>query len=97
MPLQDLVLVLLGPTWTGPWCMLMSMPKGTELRAEPGHSDWPLRDPTGNAPRCAGSQLWTGYSGGRADLPVEAGGRAADCQRAGAGDMGAQEEGLALP
>lgn len=94
---QDLTLVLLGPTWSGPWCMLVSTPKGAELRAGPGHSDWLLRGPTGNVPRCAGSQFWTGYSSRRAGPPVEAEGRAADSQRAGAGEVGTQEKGLALP
>ena len=97
MPFQDLVLVLLGPTQSGPWCILVSMSKGAELRTEPGHSDWLLIGPTGNAPRCAGSRLWTGYSGGRAGLPVETGGRAADCQRTGTGEVGTQEKDLALP
>lgn len=77
--------------------MLVFMPKGAELRAGPRHSDWPLRGPTGNVPRCAGSQLWTGYSGGRAGLPVEAGERVTDYQRGGEGDVGTQEKGLVLP
>lgn len=78
--------------------MLVSRLAEAELRAWLGHSGWQLRGPTGNAPGCAGSQLWTGYSGGRAGLPVEAGGwAAADCQVAGAGEEGPQEKGLALP
>lgn len=43
--------------------------QGSELRAGPGHSDWLQRDPTGNAQGCAGSRLWTDYSGGRAGPP----------------------------
>lgn len=77
--------------------MLVSMPKEVELRTEPGHSGWQLRGPTDNAPGCAGSQLWTGYSDGRAVLPMEARGRAADCQVAGTGEEGVWEKGLTLP
>lgn len=73
------------------------MPKVEELRAGSGHSDWQLRGPIGNAPGCAYSPLWTGYSGGRAGRPVEAGRQAADSQRARAGEAGTQEKGLALP
>lgn len=75
----------------------MLVPTGAQLRAGPGHSDWLLRGPTGNAPRCASSQLLTGYSGRRVGLPVEAGGKVADYQKAGAREVGTPEKGLALP
>lgn len=77
------VLVPLSPTWPGPRSRLVSTPKGAALRAGPGHSDWQWRGPTGSAPGCVGSRLWTGYSDGRAGPPAEVGGRAASTRGRG--------------
>lgn len=41
--------------------MLGFIPKDAEFRTGPGHSDWLLKGPSGDAPGCDDNLLWTGY------------------------------------
>lgn len=60
--LRSLVLSPLRPSpkWTR-YSMLVAIPKDAEFRTELGCSDWLLTGPTGDAPGCDDSLLWTGY------------------------------------